>query len=287
MGELLWDMFPSGKQLGGAPVNFAYHAMQFGLKSMAISAVGKDPLGDEILGLLDSKGMDCRVHRVDYPTGTVRVTLKAAGVPDFQIEQHVAWDNIPAGDDLTEIASRTSIFCFGTLAQRSPVSRTSILHFIDNMPDGDERLKIFDINLRQFFYDRTVIEESLKRCNALKINDEEYMILAKMFHLPESDRKQGAHRLMSDYELRMVILTCGAEGSYIYLPDNTSYLPTPKVQVCDTVGAGDSFTAAFCAAWTCGKSIAEAHRIAVEVAAYVCTCPGSMPELPERFNNML
>ncbi len=281
IGEVLWDMLPEGKKLGGAPANFAYHVSRFGIDSSAVSSVGKDALGAEILEILKSKNLDRYVTEVDYPTGTVQVTLDGAGVPCYEIKEGVAWDNIPYTPALKELASRTTAVCFGSLAQRSSISRETIKHFLDDMPSGDGILKIFDINLRQNFYDKDILCESLKRCNILKINDEELVTVSRMFGYPGIDLEDKCWILLAKYGLKMLILTCGVNGSYVFTPGNVSFVETPKVDVVDTVGAGDSFTAAFVASILKGKSVYDAHHFAVEVSAFVCTRNGAMPELPD------
>lgn len=285
MGEALWDVLPEGKKIGGAPANFAYHVSQFGLDSRVVSAVGRDADGEEILDVFAGKGLACQIEQVDYPTGTVQVTLDAAGVPCYEIKEGVAWDNIPFTDALEGLARSTRAVCFGSLAQRGPVSRATILRFLDTMPDGDGQLKIFDINLRQEFYTPEILCESLRRCNVLKINDEELAVVSRLFGFPEADAQGQCRRLLSENGLKLLILTCGTQGSYVFTPDAVSYLDTPEVQVADTVGAGDSFTAAFTAALLRGRPVAEAHRLAVEVSAYVCTQHGAMPELPAAFKS--
>ncbi len=265
MGEVLWDVLPEGKKLGGAPANFAYHIAQFGFGSTVLSAVGTDDLGDEALAILRGKGLAGEIERVAYPTGTVQVTLDEA---------------IPFTARIEELARRTRCVCFGSLAQRSPVSRATIGRFLDTMPDGADRYKVFDINLRQHFYSKEVIEASLRRCNILKINDEELLLIERMFGLDTGDAGRTCRTLTERHGLRMLILTCGTAGSYVFSDGEVSFLETPKVKVADTVGAGDSFTATFCASLLGGLSLREAHRLAVDVSAYVCTQAGAMPELP-------
>lgn len=281
VGELLFDVFPTGKKIGGAPVNFAYHVAQLGVESLAISAVGRDELGDEIISILNQRGVNYIVPRVAEPTGTVQVTLDSKGVPSYEICEGVAWDNIPYDQHITEVAQECAAVCFGSLAQRSEQSRKTIRLFLDSMPQDKQTLRIFDINLRQAFYSKEIIEESLKKCNVLKINDDEFATVGAMLGFEGSDFETGSHFLMNNYNLRMVIVTCGENGSYIFSEEGISFLPTPKVDVADTVGAGDSFTAAFVASLLKGCTIAEAHRKAVDVAAYVCTQSGAMPILPE------
>ena len=282
LGEILFDVLPAGSQLGGAPANFAYHAGQHGLHSVAVSAIGKDALGDEALRLLDEKKLKYVLPVVNYPTGTVQVSLDAEGVPTYDIKQGVAWDNIPFTDNIKEIAVNCGAVCWGSLAQRSEVSRKTIYEFLDHTPE--DCLKIFDINLRQNFYTPEIITESLNRCDVLKINDEELVIISRLFGFPGLDIEDKCKLILEKYHLDMLVLTCGVNGSYVFAPDVKSFQETPKVEVADTVGAGDSFTGTFCASILKGKTIREAHELAVKVSAYVCTQNGAMPEIPAEYS---
>ena len=287
MGEALWDMLPEGRKLGGAPANFAYHVSQFGLDTRVVSAVGDDELGNEILANFAEKQLDCQIEKVTYPTGTVQVTLDEKGVPCYEIKEGVAWDNIPYTPALENLAKQTHAVCFGSLAQRNAVSRETINRFIDQMPEDENVLKIFDINLRQHFYSKELIEASLKKSNVLKINDEELVVVGEMFGFADIDFQDKCWILLAKYNLKMLILTCGTEGSYVFTPGEVSFLETPQVQVADTVGAGDSFTGAFVAAILSGKTVKDAHRLAVDISAFVCTQNGAMPELAEELKNRL
>ena len=280
IGEALWDVLPEGKKIGGAPANFAYHVSQFGLESRVVSAVGDDALGEEILTNFREKNLQCMVPKVAFPTGTVQVTVDAAGVPCYDIMQGVAWDNIPFTEELAKLAGQTCAVCFGSLAQRSEVSHNTIQSFLDAMSDGDGIYRIFDINLRQDFYNREILCESLEKCNVLKINDEELSIVGRMFGYTGQDMRETCMKLLEDYGLIMLILTCGVAGSHVFTRDSVSFRETPKVSVADTVGAGDSFTGAFIAALLKGKTVEDAHGLAVDVSAYVCTQSGAMPVLP-------
>ena len=281
LGEVLFDVLPTGAQLGGAPANFAYHAGQHGLHSVAVSAIGNDALGDEALRLLDEKSLKYVLPKVDFPTGTVQVELDAEGVPTYDIKQGVAWDNIPFTDDIKEIAVNAGAVCWGSLAQRNKVSREMIYKFLDHTPA--DCLKIFDINLRQNFYTKEIICESMKRCNVLKINDEELVTIGRLFGYPGLDIENKCWLILGKYNLDMLVLTCGVNGSYVFTPGEVSFQETPKVEVADTVGAGDSFTGTFCASILKGKSVKEAHKLAVEVSAYVCTQRGAMPQVPAEY----
>ena len=283
MGEALWDVLPEGKKIGGAPANFAYHVSQFGLPSCVVSAVGDDALGKEIIDNFTSKGLNQLIAEVPYPTGTVQVEIDPAGVPQYEIKENVAWDNIPYTARLEALAERTKAVCFGSLAQRNVVSRNTINRFLDAMPQNDDSLIVFDVNLRQGFYNKEILCNSMKRCNILKINDEELVAVSRMFGYPGIDLQDKCWILLGKYNLKMLILTCGINGSYVFTPGNVSFQPTPKVEVADTVGAGDSFTAAFIASLLRGKSVAEAHSLAVQTSAYVCTKKGAMPLLPPQY----
>ncbi len=281
LGEVLWDVLPEGKKLGGAPANFAYHAGQFlGMdNTIAVSALGTDKLAEETIEALREHGLNDLLPRVPYPTGTVQVQLDEQGIPTYDIKENVAWDNIPFDDDIAAIARSCRAVCFGSLAQRNVVSRATIQKFLDATPA--DCLKIFDINLRQQFYTQEVIRESLQRCNILKINDEELVLLGRMFGYPGLDIENKCWLILGKYNLDMLVLTCGTNGSYVFTPGQKSFQETPKVQVADTVGAGDSFTGSFVGSILNGKSVAQAHHTAVQVSAYVCTQNGAMPVLPK------
>ncbi|MCI6748719.1 MAG: carbohydrate kinase [Bacteroidales bacterium] len=283
MGEALWDVLPEGKKIGGAPANFAYHVSQFGLPSCVVSAIGDDALGKEIIENFTSKGLDQLIAEVPYPTGTVQVEIDQTGIPLYDIKENVAWDNIPYTEHLDALAKRTKAVCFGSLAQRNVVSRETINHFLDTMPKDDDSLIVFDVNLRQGFYNKEILCKSMQNCNILKINDEELITVSRMFGYPGIDLQDKCWILLGKYNLKMLILTCGINGSYVFTPGNVSFQPTPKVEVTDTVGAGDSFTAAFIASILKGESVTEAHTIAVKTSAFVCTQKGAMPILPPEY----
>jgi fructokinase len=273
IGEILWDMLPSGKALGGAPANFAYHASRLGEEGWAVSAVGDDSLGSEIRTFLNGKKLGHIIAVTSKPTGTVEVTLDAEGNASYDIREDVAWDNIPFTPDMELLAKRADAACFGTLVQRM-ASRQTVIRFLKAMrPDA---LKVFDVNLRQDYYSKEVLEESLQMADILKINEEEMAIVAPLLSLPGFEVAAG-RALVSRYGLRLVILTKGAAGSEIITADEFIPLPATPVQVADTVGAGDSFTAAFVVAYLRGASLAQAQRMASDTAAFVCSRKGAMP----------
>lgn len=285
LGEALWDCLPDGSKLGGAPANFAYHVHQFGFDAMAISALGNDILGDETRKQLNEKGLNYIMPLVDYPTGTVQVTLDDEGVPTYDIKENVAWDNIPFNSEIETVAKNARAVCFGSLAQRNSVSRNTIHRFLEATPK--DCLKIFDINLRQNFYTKEIIQDAIASCDILKINDEELITLGRLFGYSGLDIENKCWLILGKYNLKMLVLTCGVNGSYVFAPATKSFQETPSVEVADTVGAGDSFTSTFCSAILAGKSIKQAHKLAVEVSAYVCTQNGAMPQLPEKFTRQL
>ena len=248
-----------------------------------VSAIGDDALGKEIIENFTSKGLDQLIAEVPYPTGTVQVEIDQTGIPLYDIKENVAWDNIPYTEHLDALAKRTKAVCFGSLAQRNVVSRETINHFLDTMPKDDDSLIVFDVNLRQGFYNKEILCKSMQNCNILKINDEELITVSRMFGYPGIDLQDKCWILLGKYNLKMLILTCGINGSYVFTPGNVSFQPTPKVEVADTVGAGDSFTAAFIASILKGKSVTEAHTIAVKTSAFVCTQKGAMPILPPEY----
>ena len=288
LGEILFDCLPDGKKLGGAPANFAYHVSNFGLNGLAVSAIGRDEDGEQIKAELAF-----HLEEADFPTGTVKVTLSGNGVPQYDICQGVAYDNIPWTPQIEEIAKNSRGVCFGSLAQRNAVSRKTIHNFLDTMaPVGT--LKVFDINLRQNWYSKEIIEESLVRCNVLKLNDEEIGVLCDLLDAgnvrqPSEDAplqlvefEDQCREIMHKYDIEMIILTCGVHGSYVLYEDGkVSYQETPRVKVADTVGAGDSFTGTFVANLLQGKPVVEAHEKAVKVSAFVCTQNGAMPTVPQ------
>ena len=283
LGEALWDMLPEGKKLGGAPANFAYHAGQFGLDTLAVSALGEDKLAEETVEALEKNGLNYLMPRVPYNTGTVLVTLTGDGIPTYEIKENVAWDNIPFTPEIEDVARNCRAVCFGSLAQRNIVSQQTIRKFLEATPA--DCLKICDINLRQQFYSKEILEDSFRCCDILKINDEELVVVSRMFGYQDLDERAVCQQVVRDYGLRMLVLTCGTNGSYVFYDGKVSFQDTPKVEVADTVGAGDSFTGSFCAAILNGKPVEEAHSIAVEVSAYVCTQNGAMPKYPRQLTD--
>lgn len=273
IGELLWDVLPTGKRAGGAPINFVYHATQMGAEGYAISAVGNDLSGTEIIQELDKSGINYSLGSVEYPTGSVMVELKE-GIPTYTIIEGVAWDHIPLTQEAIDLVKKADAICFGTLSLRAPESKATVLSLLNYLPE--EALRFFDINIRQHYYSKELIETLLHKANVFKINDEELVLLRSMCDLEGTD-EEACRKLLRKYNLKYVILTAGSEFSSVYAVDDQSTIPTPKVTVADTVGAGDSFSGAFIYSILTGKSLREAHQIAVETAAFVCTQEGAWP----------
>ncbi|GHU76421.1 2-dehydro-3-deoxygluconokinase [Bacteroidia bacterium] len=273
IGELLWDLLPEGKKAGGAPINFVYHANALGAEGYAISAVGQDDLGREIVDELEKNNIRYQAEALPYPTGHVLVEL-TNGIPSYTIVEDVAWDYIPLMPEAVDIVKKADAICFGTLALRSPVARAAIHALIDYAPS--DTLRFFDINIRQHFYSKELIASLLQKANIFKINDEELALVRSLFGLEGNDEKV-CRELIETYSLRYLVLTAGDKYSAVYTETDLSVLPTPKVDVVDTVGAGDAFSGAFVYSILSGKSLREAHRAAVDTAAFVCTQPGAWP----------
>lgn len=294
IGELLWDVFPSGKQVGGAPLNFAFHAAQLGCRASIVTALGKDPFGDELLQATGHLGVDMSfVQRNSYPTGTVDITLDARGVPTYDIRQGVAWDHIESTQETSVWAATLDAVCFGTLAQRHQLSHRAILSILNALPF--HCLRVFDVNLRQNYYSPAIILESLDFTDVLKLNEDELPVVADLFKIRGSSVLDIAYRLIDRLPIRYLILTLGARGSSVFhkigrMPNDSadsnsrtieiSSLPAPATAVVDTVGAGDAFSAAFTVALLKGEPLEKAHRLASQTAAFLCTKNGATPALP-------
>lgn len=279
MGEVLWDLLPDGKILGGAPVNFAYHAMQLGAIGVAVSSVGNDELGHEIMDSVNSKGIVNCIAVNNYPTGTVGVTLKD-GKPDYTIYENVAWDFIELTPEAIQMIKQADAICFGTLAQRSAVSHEAIQKALKLSLENC--LKVYDINLRQNYYSKELIRESLSVANVFKINDDEVELFKHLFGM-EGSETEVCLKIKETYSLEYLALTKGDQGSYLFHADEISFVETPKVLVQDTIGAGDSFTSAMVMGILNKKPLNQIHAKAVEISAFVCTQKGATPEIPKSF----
>lgn len=285
IGEVLWDLLPDGPQLGGAPANFAYHAQALGANAAVISRVGNDPLGAEVRRRFHEMGLPLAGLQVDTssPTGTVSVSLGGAGIPSYVIHERVAWDQIEASSAALELVRRADVVCFGSLAQRSESSRGTIQRLVDAAPPHAWR--VLDVNLRQSFFSRVVIERSLELASVLKLNDHELPQLAQMFGFAGSDRSQ-IEQLAQRFDLEVVALTRGAAGSLLYRDGQWAEGPAETVSVQDTVGAGDAFTAALCVGLLQNLELEEISRVANRIAAFVCGSRGATPALPDSFRRL-
>lgn len=274
LGEVLWDMLPEGKRCGGAPANVIYHLEQQGIRSAVVSAVGNDPEGDELLVFLSGKGVNTDfIARNGLPTGKVNVSLNN-GIPSYEIAYPAAWDAIPFSETLTSILPGVTAAVFGTLAQRDARSCRTIRSVLAALPDSC--WKLFDINLRQNFYDEAMIRDSLALADVLKINDEELPVVARLFGLP-GGRDEIVAALMKRWKLRFVILTLGAAGSMLFDGERSSVFPVGKCgKVEDTVGCGDAFLAAWCGAILRGETPEQAMQAGTELAARVAGQKGAM-----------
>jgi fructokinase len=281
-------LLPSGKQLGGAPANFAFHAQALGAQGIMVSAVGKDSLGKEILTRLHDLGLETCHLAVDeaHPTGTVSVSLDRHGLPSYVIHENVAWDFIPFTAGLAELAGQADAVCFGSLAQRREGSRQTIRSFLEKTRPGT--IKIFDVNLRQKFYNAEIILTSLELAEVLKINEDELPILAKMLKLNRTEEIDVMAALADRFRLKMIVLTKGGHGSILYAGGKAFAHPGHKTEkIVDTVGAGDAFTAAVALGLLKNWAPEQINDGANRLAAFVCSQPGGTPELPSRLKALL
>ena len=279
-GEVLWDVFSDGEHFGGAPANVAMHAAALGAKASMISAVGNDRRGDEALARLDAAGInrDAVAQLLGRPTGVVSVTVDAKGQPSFDIVADVAWDYLPWSPAVEDVARRADAICFGTLAQRGAISRATIQRALKTASSNAWRL--FDVNLRQHYYDERVVLASLEQANAIKLNDEELPVVARFCKLPAAGPVDQLRTLCDWFGLRIAALTRGAAGSILVSPSAVCESPAQRAEVCDTVGAGDAFTATLLVGLLARRPLAEVSERANAVAAYVCSQPGATPPIP-------
>jgi len=276
----LWDVFPNGEHFGGATANVAVHAAALGAEAMMISAVGQDARGEAALKRLAGLGVDTSAvaRPVGHPTGVVRVSVAAGGVPSYDIESGSAWDCIPWSSAVERAAQRADAICFGTLAQRSPVSRATVRRAVAATRETAWRL--FDVNLRQNYYDADVVTRSLESANAVKLNEEELPVVAGLCGISSGSPVEQLRALCERFELRLAALTQGPKGSVLVSAGDVWECPAPKTRVIDTVGAGDAFTAALLVGILAGDAMAAVNQRANRVAAYVCSQPGATPPIP-------
>jgi fructokinase len=277
LGEILWDLLPGGKQLGGAPANFAHGAALLGNHSTVASRIGLDSLGDDILHALDHAALSGNDLQRDpsHSTGTVHVRVDSSGQASYEIVDSVAWDFLEFTPTWQELAQRTAAVCFGTLAQRSPQSRTAIRGFLEAARPNSAR--VFDVNLRQKFYSAEIIDQSLQLCNIVKLNDQELPTVARLLNMNCSSEGTAAEEICHRYELDLVCVTKGDEGSLLVNTTGSDMHPGFKVKVSDTIGAGDAFTAGMVHQYLKHASLREMNDLANRMGAWVSTQPGAMP----------
>ena len=285
IGEILWDMLPSGKVIGGAPANFAYHAQELGESSIVVSCVGNDELGREIISSLEKKDMPTEFLYIDksHPTGVVSARINKEGKPSYLIQEEVAWDYIPTSTLIRELAFKSAAVCFGTAAQRSQLSRMTIQTFVGLMEQ--DSIRVFDINLRQNFYSQDVIETSLSLANVLKLNVNELSVVKKLLRL-NGDEKKILNELSRKYSLNLIALTRGREGSILFTEGKTSNHEGHKINVEDTVGAGDAFVAGLVTGMLRGYELDDLHNKANCVASYICSKHGATPSLTNEIRKL-
>ena len=280
VGEVLWDVYPDAAHFGGAPANFACHAASLGAESWMVSAVGTDDLGDRAFDSLREKGVKSQTVMRDptHVTGQVLVTLDATGQPRYEFAADPAWDHLTWSDQLASLTAGCDAVCFGTLCQRSTISRATIRRFVESTPATT--LRVFDVNLRQRFYDAYLIEDSLEFANALKLNEEELPIVLDLLGIQVADRGDALLRLIDRYQLRLAALTCGPDGAMLATESESSRSPALPAKVIDTVGAGDAFTATLVMDFLRGLPLTVINEHANAVASFVCSQRGATPPLP-------
>lgn len=277
IGEVLWDVFPDQRRLGGAPFNVVYHAHALGAGAVVVSRIGADELGREILSRMHGLKLDTRCLQLDrrHPTSRVLVKLKRSGVPDFEILPDVAWDYLRATSVAHQTVSRADAVVFGTLAQRSEISRGAIRRLLS----AAKSLVVYDVNLRQEYYTRELIETSLSMAQMLKCNQEEFDVLQRLLRVPGRSGGPRVHPLAQRYGLKLICVTRGARGCVLYGRRTVTRHPGFGVKVADTVGSGDAFTAALTLSYLAGRPLARVARDANLAGAYVASQPGATPEM--------
>jgi len=277
LGEMLWDLLPTGKQLGGAPTNFAYMTGLLGDRAIVASRIGKDRLGNAAARRLARIGLPTSHLQVDrvHPTGTVNVSVDDHGQPQFEILEKVAWDYFEWTQQWQQLAAEADAVCFGSLAQRSAQSRVSILAFLEGLRPG--ALRIFDVNLRQAFFTMDVLMESAARADILKLNEEELPRVAALLGATVTDRLAAAHWILKRFQLKMICVTRGGKGSLLVTPDGTDAHPGYPVTVADMVGSGDAFTAALVHKYLRKSSLKAMNAAANRLGSWVASQVGATP----------
>lgn len=281
LGELLWDLFPTGRQLGGAPANFAYCSHLLGDYGTVVSRVGCDELGNDIRESLATFGLadDFVQNDREHPTGTVKVELDKAGQPDFTITYPSAWDFLEWSAPLQHLATSADAVSFGSLAQRSPQSKRTIAAFLDAI--RPEAAKVFDVNLRQSFYSAEILRESIARATIVKLNQEEVPKVAALLNVRANDLRRFGREVLERFDLPLICITRGGKGSLLISTTEEHDHPGYRVRVRDAVGAGDAFTAGLVHQILHGIPLAEANNFANKMGAWVASNSGAMPSTPD------
>ena len=279
LGELLWDLLPSGKFLGGAPANFAYMANALGDRGVIASRLGNDALGREAYGVLQRLGLTASYVQLDenHVTGRAEVVIDSGGSPTFTIKEAVSWDFLEWTASWRKLAERADVICFGSLAQRSPASAATIEKFL--LSARPECLRIFDVNLRQSFHSADVLARSLHHATIVKLTDQELARVSSVLLSGKGDEVSLGRRLLSEFDLKLVCVTRGARGSLLLSGSDAIEHKGLEVKVVDTIGAGDAFTACLAHHWLRGRSLVEMSDSANRLASWVVTQPGAMPAI--------
>ena len=277
LGELLWDMLPHGKQLGGAPANFAYMTALLGDRGIVASRVGNDRLGQEAMWHLKSSGLDTSQIQFDpvHATGTVQIQLDSKGQPEYRFTEDVAWDHLHCSVEWEYLAQTADAICFGSLAQRSEVSRAAIRQFLRLTRPSTAR--IFDVNLRQFFFSEEILRESMLQADIVKVNDQELPRIAELLRHKSASEHSAACWLLKEFAVKLVCVTRGQYGSLLVSAEEKDEHPGFTVKVADTVGAGDAFTAALVHRWLRDSPLKEMNVAANRMGAWVASQEGAMP----------
>jgi fructokinase len=277
LGELIWDLLPTGKQLGGAPTNFAYVSHLLGAAAFVASRVGADELGREASARLTRLGLDAShlQHDATHPTGTVGVTLDAHGEPHFQMNEDSAWDYLEWTDEWAELAARTDAVCFGTLGQRAAQARAVIRQFLRHT--RADALRLFDVNLRHSFFTPDMLAASLRQATVCKLNSDELARVAAMLALSAHGELDIARQLLRIFDLQLVAVTRGARGSLLVTRDDMVAHAGLRVQVADTIGAGDAFAATLAHGLLRRAPLARLSAAANRMGAWLATQTGATP----------
>ncbi|MEO6948621.1 MAG: carbohydrate kinase [Ginsengibacter sp.] len=285
-GEVLWDILGKDRLLGGAPANFGYHCKQLGADAKIVSSIGNDELGNEIMEHFVQKRLSTEyLQRAQaHQTGTVTVEVNERGVPSYIIHQPVAWDYIEWNETLQSLSATIDAICFGSLSQRNPVTKNTLQKMLLSV--SKQCLKVFDINLREPFYTKQILLDSLEMANVVKMNVEEALVVGEMFKWG-NDLQKIVQEFFKIFNFELIAITFGEEGSKLFTPDQESFMKVNAVKISDTIGAGDSFTAAVIIGWLNQMPLAQIHELATNLSAYICTKPGAMPTYDKDFSGLL